>query len=109
MARPSMAAAVRVSGQGSGLCATFGSSHFRQLVQKRANKAFLWFPHQLPILGMLHDFRALAFVIASWQMAIPGKVPRLGLGESKDIGETLAASDQARLRALDEMLGGVAH
>jgi signal transduction histidine kinase len=42
-------------------------------------------------------------------MAIPGKVPRLGLGESKDIGETLAASDQARLRALDEMLGGVAH
>ena len=42
-------------------------------------------------------------------MAIPGKVPRLGLDEHKDLGETLAAPDQARLRALDAMLGGVAH
>ena len=42
-------------------------------------------------------------------MALPEIVPRLGLDESKDIGETLAAPDQARLRALDAMLGGVAH
>jgi C4-dicarboxylate-specific signal transduction histidine kinase len=42
-------------------------------------------------------------------MAIPEKVARLGLDESKDKGEALAASDQARLRALDAMLGGVAH
>src|SRR5690349_18845139 len=58
---------------------------------------------------MFHDFRAFAFVIALCAMAIPEKASRLGLDESKDVGETLAASDQARLRALDEMLGGVAH
>jgi signal transduction histidine kinase len=58
---------------------------------------------------MFHDFRALVFVIASSPMAISEKAPRLGLDESKDLGETLAASAQARLRALDAMLGGVAH
>lgn len=42
-------------------------------------------------------------------MAIPEKAPREGPRESKDIGETLPASAQARLRALDAMLGGVAH
>ena len=42
-------------------------------------------------------------------MAIPEKAPRLDLDDSKDVGEALAASAQARLRALDAMLGGVAH
>lgn len=43
------------------------------------------------------------------KMAIPGKASRLDLDESKDVGESLAVSAQARLRALDAMLGGVAH
>src|SRR6201986_4945733 len=38
-------------------------------------------------------------------MAIPANASRLDLDESKDI----AASAEARLRALDAMLGGVAH
>src|SRR5579863_7453162 len=42
-------------------------------------------------------------------MAIPETVPGLSLDESKDVGETLTASAQARLSALDAMLGGVAH
>lgn len=42
-------------------------------------------------------------------MATPEQAPRPGLDESKDVGDTLAASAQARLRALDAMLGGVAH
>jgi two-component system, cell cycle sensor histidine kinase and response regulator CckA len=42
-------------------------------------------------------------------MAIPEKTPRLGLDDGNDVDETLAASAQARLRALDAMLGGVAH
>lgn len=42
-------------------------------------------------------------------MAIPETAPGLSLGESKDVGETLTASAQARLSALDAMLGGVAH
>lgn len=37
------------------------------------------------------------------------KVTRLGLDENKDVGAALSASAQARLRALDAMLGGVAH
>ena len=43
------------------------------------------------------------------EMAIPKKGPRSGLDDSKNVGETLSASAQARLRALDAMLGGVAH
>jgi hypothetical protein len=58
---------------------------------------------------MFRDFRAVAFCDSVAAMAIPEKAPRPGLDESKDVGETLAASDQARLRALDAMLGGVAH
>jgi len=58
---------------------------------------------------MFHDFRAFAVVITSCAMAIPEKASRLGLDESKDVGEILPASAQARLRALDAMLGGVAH
>jgi len=42
-------------------------------------------------------------------MAILEKAPRQDLDESKDVAETLATSAQARLRALDAMLGGVAH
>jgi signal transduction histidine kinase len=42
-------------------------------------------------------------------MAIPEKAPGLGLDDGKDVSEPLAASAQARLRALDAMLGGVAH
>jgi signal transduction histidine kinase len=42
-------------------------------------------------------------------MATSGNAPRLDLDESKDVGENLAVSAQARLRALDAMLGGVAH
>jgi signal transduction histidine kinase len=42
-------------------------------------------------------------------MAIPEKAPLPGLDESKDVADSLAAPDQARLRALDAMLGGVAH
>jgi signal transduction histidine kinase len=46
-------------------------------------------------------------------MAIPEKALGLSLDESKDVGETLTASAtasaQARLGALDAMLGGVAH
>jgi C4-dicarboxylate-specific signal transduction histidine kinase len=38
-------------------------------------------------------------------MAISGSASRLGLGDSKDV----AAAVEARLRALDAMLGGVAH
>ena len=43
------------------------------------------------------------------EMANPKKDPRSGLGESSDVEEALEASAQARLRALDAMLGGVAH
>jgi len=42
-------------------------------------------------------------------MASPEKAPRPGLDESKDVPETFAEPAQARLRALDAMLGGVAH
>jgi hypothetical protein len=42
-------------------------------------------------------------------VAIPEKAPRPGLDENKDVGATLPESAQARLRALDAMLGGVAH
>ena len=35
-------------------------------------------------------------------MAIPEKISKLGLSENKDIGETLTASAQARLRALKD-------
>jgi len=42
-------------------------------------------------------------------MASPEKALSVGLDDSKDVDETLAASDQARLGALDAMLGGVAH
>jgi hypothetical protein len=45
------------------------------------------------------------------RMAIPDDAPRPGLDEDerKDLDDTLAASALARLRALDAMLGGVAH
>jgi hypothetical protein len=43
------------------------------------------------------------------KMAIPEKASRRGLDDETDVDETLAPSAQARLRALDAMLGGVAH
>jgi len=42
-------------------------------------------------------------------MAAPEKVLSACLDDSKDLSGTLGASDQARLAALDAMLGGVAH
>lgn len=42
-------------------------------------------------------------------MAIPGDAPRDALDAGKDLDETLSARAAARLRALDAMLGGVAH
>jgi hypothetical protein len=42
-------------------------------------------------------------------MVTPVDVPNRGIEERKTVGETPSASGEARLRALDAMLGGVAH